>query len=94
MQGGQPVQYASRVLTKTEKRYSQIEKEMVSVVFSPTRFHTYTCERNVTVSNDHKPLAAVLKRPVEENPIRLQRMLCRIMRYDLDYKYIKSKANC
>ncbi|KAK2571051.1 Transposon Ty3-I Gag-Pol polyprotein [Acropora cervicornis] len=33
MQGGQPVQYASRALTETEKRYSQIEKEMLSVVF-------------------------------------------------------------
>ena len=88
MQGGQPVQYA---LTETEKRYSQIEKEMLSVVFGLTRFHTYTYGRKVTVHNDHKPLAAVLKRPVGENPIRLQRMLCRIMGYDLDFKYIKGK---
>ena len=86
MQGGQPVQYA---LTETEKRYSQIEKEMLSVVFGLTRFYTYG--RKVTVHNDHKPLAAVLKRPVGENPIRLQRMLCRIMGYDLDFKYIKGK---
>ena len=91
MQGGQPVQYASRALTETEKRYSQIEKEMLSVVFGLTRFHTYTYGRKVTVYNDHKPLAAVLKRPVGENPIRLQRMLCRIMGYDLDFKYIKGK---
>ena len=91
MQGGQPVQYASRALTETEKRYSQIEKEMLCVVFGLTRFHTYTYGRNVTVHNDHKPLAAVLKRPVGENPIRLQRMLCRIMGYDLDFKYIKGK---
>ena len=88
MQGGQPIQYA---LTETEKRYSQIEKEMLSVVFGLTRFHTYTYGRKVTVHNDHKPLAAVLKRPVGENPIRLQRMLCRIMGYDLDFKYIKGK---
>ena len=91
MQGDQPVQYASRALTETEKRYSQIEKEMLSVVFGLTRFHTYTYGRKVTVHNDHKPLAAVLKRPVGENPIRLQRMLCRIMGYDLDFKYIKGK---
>ena len=76
IQGGQPVQYASRALTETEKRYSQIEKEMLSVVFGLTRFHTYTYGRKVTVYNDHKPLATVLKRPVGENPIRLQRMLC------------------
>jgi len=96
MQGGQPVQYASRALTETENRYSQIEKEMLSVVFSLTRLDTYTYRRKVTVYNDHKPLAAVLKRPVGENPIRLQRMLCRIMGYDLDFKYIKQKrpANC
>ena len=49
MQGGQPVQYASRALTETEKRYSQIEKEMLSVVFGLTRFHTYTYGRKVTV---------------------------------------------
>ena len=91
MQGGQPVQYASRALNETEKRYSQIEKEMLSVVFGLTSFHTYTYGRKVTVYNDHKPLAAVLKRPVGENPIRLQRMLCRIMGYDLDFTYIKGK---
>jgi len=75
MEGAQPVQYAARALTETEKRYSQIEKEMFSVVFGLTRFHTYTYGRKVTVYNDHKPLTAVLKRPVEENPIRRQRML-------------------
>ena len=41
--------------------------------------------------NDHKPLAAVLKRPVGENRFRLQRMLCRIMGYDFDFMYIKGK---
>lgn len=87
MQGGQPVQYA---LTETEKRYSQIEKEMLSVVFGLTRFHTYTYGRKVTVHNDHKPLAAVLKRPVGENPIRLQRMLCRI--WDMTLTSSTSKA--
>ena len=64
---------------------------MLSVVFGLTRFHTYTYGRKVTVYNDHKPLAAVLKRPVGENPIRLQRMLCQIMGYDLDFMYIKGK---
>ena len=91
MQGGQAVQYASRALTETKKRYSQIEKELLIVVLSFTRFYTYAYGRKVTGYNDHKPLAAVLKRPVGENPIRLQIMLCRIMGYDLDFKYIKGK---
>jgi len=86
MQGGQPIQYESRALTDTEKRYSQIEKEMLSIEFGLTRFHTYTYGRKVTVYNDHKPLAAVLKKPVEDNPVRLQRMLCRIMGCDVQFK--------
>ena len=45
----------------------------------------------MTVYNDHKPLAAVLKKPVEDNPVRLQRMLCRIMGYDVEFKYVKGK---
>ena len=91
MQGGQPIQYASRALTDTEKRYSQIEKEMLSIVFGLSRFHTYTYGRKVTVYNDHKPLAAVLRKPVEDNLARLQRMLCRIMGYDVQFKYVKGK---
>ena len=79
MQGNQPIQYASRALTEIEKRYSQIENEMLSIVYGLTRFHTYTYGRKVTIYNDHKPLAAVLKKPIADSPVRLQRMLCRIM---------------
>ena len=60
MQGDQPIQYVWRALTDTEKHYSQIEKEMLSIVFGLTRFHTYTYGRKATVYNDHKLLAAVL----------------------------------
>ena len=91
MQGGQPIQFASRALTETEKRYSQIEKELLSIVYGLTRFHIYTYGRKVTVYNDHKPLATILKKPVEDNPVTLQRMLCRIMGYDLEFKYVKGK---
>ena len=87
MQGGQPVQYA---LTETEKRYSQIEKEMLSVVFGLTRFHTYTYGRKVTVHNDHKPLAAVLKRPVGENPLDFKECFAEL--WDMTLTSSTSKA--
>ena len=53
VQGDQPVQYASRALTETEKRYNQIEKEMLRVVFGLSRFYTYTYGRKVTVYNNN-----------------------------------------
>ena len=91
MQGGQPIQHSSRALTETDGCYSQIEKEMLSTVYGLTRFHTYTYGRKVTIYNDHKPLVAILRKPAEDNPVRLRRMLCRIMGYEFEIKYVKGK---
>uniref|UniRef100_A0A8C7IGR1 ribonuclease H n=1 Tax=Oncorhynchus kisutch TaxID=8019 RepID=A0A8C7IGR1_ONCKI len=43
MQGGQPIAYASRALTETDKGYAQIKKEQV--VFGMERFHQFTYGR-------------------------------------------------
>ena len=56
MLNGQPVSYASKSLTNTEIRYSNIEREMLGVVFALTRIHHYTYGRAITVVTDHKPL--------------------------------------
>ena len=42
IQNGQPVSYVSKSLTDTESRYSNIEREMLGVVFALTRFYQYT----------------------------------------------------
>ena len=49
LQEGRPVCYASRALTDTEKRYAQIEKELLAIVFAAKRFHQYVYGRPVTV---------------------------------------------
>ena len=61
MQGGRPVEYASRALTPTEERYAQIEKEQLAICFAMERFHTYVYARHVTIETDHKPLIAIKK---------------------------------
>ena len=38
---GQVIQYRSRALTNTEKKYSQIELEMLAVDFGCRKFHSY-----------------------------------------------------
>ena len=72
MQGGQPVAYASRVLTATERRYAQIEKELLAVVFACRRFDAYVYGRaKVSVESDHKPLEIIMQKTLDTAPKRL-----------------------
>ena len=51
-----PIAYASRALTDTEKRYAQIEKELLAVVYALEKFNQYVYGKTVQVESDHKPL--------------------------------------
>uniref|UniRef100_A0A3B3DIW6 ribonuclease H n=1 Tax=Oryzias melastigma TaxID=30732 RepID=A0A3B3DIW6_ORYME len=91
LQEGQPVCYASRALTDTEKRYAQIEKELLAIVFTTKRFHQYVYGRPVTVQSDHKPLEAIMRKPLSKAPARLQGMLLQLQRYELTVTYTPGK---
>ena len=64
LQHNKPVIYASRALTETEQRYSNIERELLSVVFALERFHHYIYGYTATVQTDHKPLVSVWKKSI------------------------------
>ena len=88
LQEGKPIEYASRAMTPTERdSYAQIEKEMLAIVFALQRFDTYVYTKDVTVENDHKPLMAIVKKPLVSAPKRLQRMLLRLQRYNYTVVY-------
>ena len=88
MQQGRPIEYASRTLTSTEQNWAQIEKEALSVVYGLERFDQYTYGREVTVENDHKPLSAILRKPLSQAPKRLQALMLRLHRYDVTFKWV------
>jgi hypothetical protein len=88
LQDGQPVAFTSRALTKTEQNYAQIEKEALAIVFSCERFNQYIHGRDiVTIKTDHKPLVPIFKKPIQQAPKRLQRMMLRLQKYTLDIQY-------
>ncbi len=57
-----PVAFASNALTDTETRYSNIEWEMLAIVFGLERFHHYVYGHEVRIETDHKSLEAILKK--------------------------------
>ena len=91
LQEGKPVAFASRALSSAEKNYSQLEKEMLAIVFALRRFDQYVYGREILVESDHQPLETILRKPLHEAPRRLQRMMMELQRYDLTVKYLKGE---
>ncbi|UYV65657.1 hypothetical protein LAZ67_3004985, partial [Cordylochernes scorpioides] len=59
MQGGQAIEYASFSLNATQRKYAQIEKELLAIVFGCERFQYYIWGNDVIVEADHKPLLSI-----------------------------------
>ena len=88
LQNDRPVTYASKALAPSQENYAQIEKEMPAIVFGCEQFHDYLYgQREITVESDHKPLEAILKKPIQA-PLRLQKMILRLKPYAVNVKYI------
>ena len=54
-----PIAYASRTLTAAEKNYSQLEKEVLAVVYAVGKFHNYLYGRQFVIESDHQPLSYI-----------------------------------
>ena len=87
MLNGKPVSYASRSLTNAQKNYAIIEKELLAVLFGCETFHQFVYRSQVTIISDHKPLESIMKKPLPNAPARLQRMLLRLQRYNINLLY-------
>lgn len=76
-----PVVCASCSLTDAETCYSQLEWEMLGVVFAITRFRQYVLGRSAQVWTDHKPLISIVNKSFDDVSPRLQRWLVSLMPY-------------
>ena len=93
-----PIAYASRSLSKTERNYSQIEKEALSIIFGVTKFHKFLYGRFFTLVTDHKPLVSILGPKSHIPPlaaVRFQRwaILLSAYRYDVEFRATAKHCN-
>ena len=85
--------YISRALTVTAQRYSNIERELLAIVFALKRLNHYTFGRTITVQSDHQPLQSIWKKSIVSASPRLQRLLLRLAHYNLNIEFLRGKEN-
>ena len=78
---------SSRSPTPAETRYSNIERECLAVQWGLERFEYYLLGRHVKIETDHAPLEQIFKKSIAESPARLQRLLLRCMKFDINVQY-------
>ena len=85
----QPVAFASRVMTDTERRYAQVEKEALALTWACEKFSTYILGKKFT---DHKPLVPLLgTKHLDDLPPRVLRFRLRLSRFEYDIKHVPGK---
>ena len=93
MQDGKLFEYASRALTTTERKWAQIEKEALAVLFGVQRFDQYTYGLRIVVEKDHKPLETILRKPLSSASKRLQDIMMNLNRDDIEFKFRRRETS-
>ena len=55
-----PIGFVSRTLAPAEKKYSQLDKEGLAIIFGIKKFHQHLYGRSFKITGDHKPLLGLL----------------------------------
>ncbi|XP_055913663.1 uncharacterized protein LOC129947217 [Eupeodes corollae] len=91
-----PIEFASRKLTDTEQKYSQLDREAIAILFGVKRFHHYLYGREFTLVTDNKPLMHIFgsKKGIPQMAAnRLQRIALVLTGYTFKIECIRSHAN-
>ncbi|KAJ1181498.1 hypothetical protein NDU88_006705 [Pleurodeles waltl] len=88
-----PVAYASRSLTDTEQRYSEIEKEAIAVHWGCKHYHIYVYGRPFVVTTDHKPLLPLFNGTASKPPPRIEKWMLQLQDYRCRLEYHPGAEN-
>ena len=80
------VMYFSRMLTDVERRYSQVEKEALGIVWACERLYLYLFGKQFQLITDNRAVQLIFNNPNSNPPLRIRRMALRLM--DFDYTII------
>ena len=91
-----PIGFASRTLAPAEKKYSQLDKDGLAIIFGIKKFHQHVYGRSFQITSDHKPLLGLLGEnkgvPVMASA-RVQRWALTLAAYEYRLVYTEGKDN-
>ena len=90
-QSNRVVEYASRVLTPAEQKYSTIEKECLAIVWAVDKWRPYLLGRRFHIETDHKPLQWL--QTARDPRGKLARWMIRLQEYDFSIGHVPGKEN-
>ena len=81
------VAYASRAHSSVEKRYSQTEKELLSVVWDVEHFHLFLYGKALKLITNHKPLYVIYGSCKSTPSARIEQWVLRLQPHRFIVKY-------
>ena len=72
LQDRHPVTFVSQALSDTQKRYLNIERELLSIVVIMERLHHYIFEHQFSIHTDHSPLVSLFQKCLNDTSPQLK----------------------
>ncbi|XP_017970395.1 PREDICTED: uncharacterized protein LOC108660654 [Theobroma cacao] len=85
------IYYASKTLNEAQKNYTTTEKELLAVVFTFDKFHSYLVGTKVIVYIDHSAIKYLIAK--KDTKPRLIRWIFLLQEFDLEIRDRKGKEN-
>lgn len=90
------IAFASKLLSPTEKRYAQTQKEALGIVWGSEHFWFYLVGRRFTIRTDAEGIAFILKRDHTQTKRIMKRSYAwalRMKSFDYTVEYVKGDQN-
>ena len=83
-----PIAFASKSLSEAEQRYSNIERELLGVVWAIQHFNHYTFANKINIISYHKPLQPLFSgKPLTSCSPRTARLLLKVIDRNIRFFY-------
>ena len=86
-----PIAFLSHTFTETQRKWSTTEQEAYGIYYTITKWNYYLQGTNITVKNDHKPLAQFLNGKNANN--KVNRWSLELATYNITFEWISGAIN-